>query len=156
MTNHTKAVTQDAEAEERPWFGHLLNQIAGKFRSSTQKALQPLGISPPMVRALEALSADQPLTQVQLGIRVAMDRTTIVHLVDRFEELGYAQRCRSATDRRSHALMLTAEGEAALRKARTLARAVEDEVLASLTPAQRGLLLELLQAVHEPVNCPED
>ncbi len=156
MTNHEDATTEDVHTDERPWFGHLLNQIAGRFRSSTQRALQPLGITPPMLRALEALSADQPLTQVQLGIRVAMDRTTVVHLIDRFEELGYAQRCRSAKDRRSHALTLTAEGEAALRKARTLARAVEDEVLASLTPAQRGLLLELLQAVHEPVNCPED
>jgi len=156
MTNLERATTQPAETDERPWFGHLMNQIAGRFRLSTQQALQPLGITPPMLRALEALAADQPLTQVQLGIRVAMDRTTIVHLVDRFEELGYAQRCRSATDRRSHALMLTAQGEAALRKARNLARAVEGEVLASLTPAQRGLLLELLQAIHEPVNCPED
>lgn len=156
MTNHEYATTEDAGTEERPWFGHLLNQIAGRFRSSTQHALQPLAITPPMLRALETLAADQPLTQVQLGIRVAMDRTTIVHLVDRFEELGYAQRCRSATDRRTHALMLTAQGEAALRKARRLARAVEDEALASLTPAQRGLLLELLQAVHEPANCPED
>lgn len=141
---------------DQPWFGYLLNQIAGRFRSSTQRALQPLGISPPMLRALEALAVDQPLTQVQLGVRVGMDRTTIVHLVDRFEELGYAQRCRSPKDRRSHALMLTAHGNVALGKARVLARSVEEQVLAPLSSAQRKSLLELLQLIHEPLNCPEE
>lgn len=145
-----------ADATEQPWSGYLFNQIAGRFRSLTQQALQPLGLSPPMLRALETIGTDQPLTQVQLGNRVGMDRTTIVHLIDRLEKLGYAQRSRSSVDRRAHAVLLTAEGENALVKARVLARDVEALILAPLSPAQRQSLLMLLQAVHQPVNCPED
>ena len=122
----------------------------------TVAALGPLGITPPMLRALEAIADDQSLTQVQLGARVNMDRTTIVHLVDRFEELGYAQRTRSAEDRRSHALVLTDKGGKALRQARQLARDVEEIVLAPLSSSDRKVFLKLLQALHQPANCPKE
>jgi len=144
------------EAAKQPWSGYLFNQIAGRFRSLTQQALQPLGLSPPMLRALETIDSDQPLTQAQLGNRVGIDRTTIVHLVDRFEKLGYAQRSRSSADRRAHVILLTTEGTAALAKARILAREVEALVLAPLSPARRQSLLELLEAVHQPINCPKE
>lgn len=122
----------------------------------TAKALDPLGITPPMLRALETIAGDPSLTQVQLGSRVNMDRTTIVHVVDRFEELGYAQRTRSADDRRSHALTLTRAGKTALRRARQLARDVENDILAPLSSSDREVFLRLLQAIHQPANCPED
>lgn len=139
-----------------PWFGHLLNQTAGRIRARTAAAIEPLSITPPMLRALEAIGSSEGLTQVQLGVQTAMDRTTIVHVVDRFEALGYARRTRSAADRRSHALMLTERGEAALHEARSLAREVEDIILAPLSPDERRTLLSLLQAIHQPVTCPED
>lgn len=150
------AVSQNAAGGDRPWFGHLLNQTAGRIRARTAAALEPLGITPPMVRALEAIVAGEGLTQVQLGALTAMDRTTVVHVIDRFEALGYARRTRVAADRRSHALVLTDRGEAALRDARRLARKVEDTILAPLSPDERRTLLSLLQAIHQPATCPED
>jgi MarR family transcriptional regulator, lower aerobic nicotinate degradation pathway regulator len=139
-----------------PWFGHLLNQSASRIRVQTAAAIEPLGITPPMLRALEAIGASEGVTQVQLGARTAMDRTTIVHVVDRFETLGYARRTRSAADRRSHALVLTERGEAALREARSLAREVEDIILSPLSLDERHMLLSLLQTIHQPSTCPED
>lgn len=109
-----------------------------------------------MLRALETIAVDQPLTQVQLGTRVNMDRTTVVHVLDRFESLGYAQRTRSTADRRSHALTLTAQGAAALVQARQIARKVEDTILARLSEDERKTLLKLLQTIHRPINCPEE
>lgn len=156
MTDSDSKQAWRADATEQPWSGYLFNQIAGRFRSLTQQALQPLGLSPPMLRALETIGADQPLTQVQLGNRVGMDRTTIVHVIDRFEKLGYARRSRSSVDRRAYTVLLTAEGETALAEARVLARDVDAVILSPLSPVQRQSLLTLLQAIHQPVNCPED
>lgn len=150
------AVPDIPSVSGRPWFGHLLNQTAGRIRTQTAAALEPFGITPPMLRALEAIGASNGLTQVELGARTAMDRTTIVHVVDRFETLGYARRTRSAADRRSHTLLLTESGEAVLRDARRRARKVEDTILAPLSPDERRTLLSLLQAIHQPTNCPED
>lgn len=146
----------DGAHADAPWFGHLLNQTAGRIRSQTAIALGPLGLTPPMLRALETIAADQPLTQVQLGARTSMDRTTIVHVVDRFESLGYAQRTRSTADRRSHDLTLTEAGRTALDSARQLAREVEAAILAPLSSDERRTLLALLQAIHQPANCPEE
>lgn len=156
MTKSDISLNGPSTVVEQPWLGYLLNQTAARLRLATQDALRPLGLTPPMIRALEAIAADQPLTQVQLGARVGMDRTTIVHIVDRFETLGYARRSVSATDRRSHALMLTPNGEAALGEARLLARGVEDAVLKPLSQSERQVLLTLLQTIHEPANCTEE
>ena len=109
-----------------------------------------------MLRLLETIAADQPLTQVQLGARVAMDRTTIVNLVDRFEALGYARRTRSATDRRAHDLTLTEAGSETLASARQLARKVEAVILNPLSANERRALLSLLQTIHQPANCPQE
>jgi DNA-binding MarR family transcriptional regulator len=105
-----------------------------------------------MLRALETIAADQPLTHVQLGARIPMDRTTIVHVVDRFESLGYAQRTRSTADRRSHDLTLTKAGRTALDSARQSAREVEAAILAPLSSDERRTFLALLQAIHQPAN----
>lgn len=150
------AVPLETVSGDRPWFGHLLNETAARIRAETAAVLEPLGITPPMLRALEAIGSSEGLTQVQLGARTAMDRTTVVHVVDRFETLGYARRTRSATDRRSHLLALTERGEAALREASQLARDVEDEIFAPLSRDERRTLLSLMQAIHKPATCPED
>jgi len=139
-----------------PWAGHLLNQIAGRIRSLTSAALGPLGIKPPMLRALEAIDADGPLTQAHLGTIIHMDRSTIVHVIDRLETLGYAQRLVRPHDRRSHDLVLSELGKTKLRRARELARGVEDAVLAPLRAEDRRKFVELLQAIHHPANCPEE
>lgn len=149
-------VPKEAVATGRPWLGYLLNQTAGRIRARTAAALAPLGITPPMLRALEAIGSAKGLTQVELGARTAMDRTTVVHVVDRFEALGYARRTRAKSDRRSHALLLTERGESALQEARRLAGEVEAALLTPLSPEERRTLFALLQAIHEPANCPED
>lgn len=156
MTKSDIALNEPSAVVDQPWLGYLLNQTAARLRLATQDALRPLGLTPPMIRALEAIAADQLLTQVQLGARVGMDRTTIVHIVDRFETLGYARRSVSATDRRSHALVLTPKGETALGEARLLARGIEDAVLKPLSQSERQVLLTLLQTIHEPANCTEE
>lgn len=155
-TQPSKLASDALENCAQPWLGYLLNQTAGHIKLRTANALEPLGITPPMLRALEAIGAGDGITQVQLGAQTSMDRTTIVHVVDRFETLGYARRTRSPADRRSHALKLTERGQSALRDASRLARKVEEEILAPLSAEERHTLIGLLQAIHEPANCPED
>jgi DNA-binding MarR family transcriptional regulator len=143
-------------ASEAPWIGYFLSQAATRIRTLTAAALEPLGLTPPMLRALEAIEAEQPLTQARLGLRVHMDRTTVVHVVDRFEALGYARRAPDPADRRSHALTLTAEGAAALDRARQLARGAEDTALAALSADERDQLVSLLRKIHQPTPYPEE
>lgn len=144
------------EDTPRAWVGYLFNQTAQRIRSATAAALGPVGLSPPQLRALEVIAAEQPLNQVRLGAMVDMDRSTIVHLIDYFERLKLAVRKPDPADRRSHAIMLTEAGHHLLLDARLRARAVEDEFLAPLSPAERERLRTSLLKLFDPLPCPKE
>ena len=138
------------------WVGYLLNQAALHIRTMSVVALGPLGLTPPQLRALEAIAAQQPLSQTRLGELVHMDRSTIVHVVDHFEALGVASREADPADRRSHAVMLTKKGERILTKARELAREAENEFLSPLSRPEREALRNMLHKLYDPSPCPEE
>lgn len=138
------------------WVGYLLNQAAMRIRTVTAAALGPLGLTPPQLRALEAIATEQPLSQVRLGELVNMDRSTIVHVVDNFEALGAASREVDPSDRRSHAIVLTKKGKDLLAEAQVRARDVEAEFLAPLSHPERETLHDLLHKLFDPTPCPEE
>ncbi len=138
------------------WIGHLLNQAAHRIRVSTAEALAPLGITPPSIRLLEALSSGPTPTQARLGQSIQMDRTTVVHMVDKLEASGLVRRTSDPADRRSHLIALTELGAAVLAEARDEARAAEQAFLAPLSAEQRTQLQTLLQILHQPSSCPEE
>lgn len=130
------------------FFGYLVNQIGFRVRQATADALRPFGITPPLLRLMGIIAVDQPLTQVQLAVRSAVDRTSITKFVDRLEALGFAERRRDRADRRSHAIVLTAVGADALAAGVTAAARVETDVLGSLDEAERDILIRLLARVN--------
>jgi DNA-binding MarR family transcriptional regulator len=67
------------------------------------------GISGTDLDALEHLEADGPLTQRQLGERLALTSGAVTMLVDRLERAGWVARRPHLTDRRAILLELTAE-----------------------------------------------
>jgi len=77
-------------------------QRFGLARDQLRSALASgAGISPADLDALEHLEAAGPLTQRQLGDRLALTSGAITMLVDRLERGGWVRRCRHPTDRRS-------------------------------------------------------
>jgi MarR family transcriptional regulator, lower aerobic nicotinate degradation pathway regulator len=144
------------KAEQSGWIGFLLNQAAMRIRTITVMALSPLGLTPPQLRALEAIEKEQPLSQTRLGELVNMDRSTIVHVVDHFEALGAASREADPSDRRSHAVVLTQKGQDLLVEAQRQARAVEEEFLSPLSRPEREALRDLLHKLFDPSPCPEE
>jgi DNA-binding MarR family transcriptional regulator len=69
----------------------------------------------------------------------------MVFLVDELEQRGLVERRRNATDRRSYALYLTAQGRDKLRQVRASGSRHQDELGASLTQAERIELTKLLR-----------
>ena len=77
-------------------------QRFGLARDQLRSALASgAGISPADLDALEHLEAAGPLTQRQLGDRLALTSGAITMLVDRLERGGWVRRCPHPTDRRS-------------------------------------------------------
>jgi DNA-binding MarR family transcriptional regulator len=93
-------------------------------------------------------------SQADLADLLQMDRTNLVGLLNELETSGWIERRRSPEDRRRHLVDLTPAGRELLSKVEFSLAAVEDYVLAALTPAQRDQLYGLLRlAVDGEVAC---
>jgi DNA-binding MarR family transcriptional regulator len=87
------------------------------------------------------------LSQREMGALLAIDPSAIVALVDDLERARLVRRQLPPGDRRTRLIVTTSEGEAVLARARELSAAVDDELLAPLTDAERASLLRLLRRV---------
>jgi DNA-binding MarR family transcriptional regulator len=85
-------------------------QRFGLERDRMRAALaRAAGVSGTDLDALEHLEADGPLTQRQLGERLALTSGAVTMLVDRLERAGWVTRRPHPKDRRAVLLALTAE-----------------------------------------------
>ena len=93
---------------------------------------------------LSLVSAQPGQSQQSIGTQLAIDRTTIVALVDRLEALGFLERRRRQDDRRVHGLHVTAKGRRALPAMERVVSALHDEFLAPLDRRERQQLSDLM------------
>jgi DNA-binding MarR family transcriptional regulator len=120
----TSKLSEDSGGAEA-WLGFLLMKAGEHLKATTAIVLDQFGLTPKEFGALEVIAQSGPLTQTQLSKRILVDRTTVVHLVDRLASAGWIVRGPKPGDRRSHALTLTREGQRRLDDVRRAAQAVE-------------------------------
>jgi len=136
----------DALAER---LGPLLGRAHEAHRRLTQRALEPLGLSPKAFGALTVIDAEGPLSQRRLGERQGIDRTTAVSVVDELERHGAVRRRADPDDRRAYSLHVTARGRRLLVRGRAAVVSAEEEFLAPLAEADRKRLRTSLRALVE-------
>lgn len=85
------------------------------------RSLATVDLRPAQYSVLMVIGANPGLSQAELAEALAIERARLVHMLDRLQARGIVQRLASATDRRTHALHLTREGQKLLKRARTLA-----------------------------------
>src|SRR3954451_13011169 len=95
--------------------GYLLARNHLAMSDLAEHALEPVGLldadcTPKHVGCLIMVAEEGPLSQHELGERMAVDRTTIVAIVDRLEDAGYVERRRNPLDRRAYALQIPRTG----------------------------------------------
>lgn len=97
--------------------------------------------------ALVKLKDLQPCSQGNLGRETAMDMATIKGVVDRLVKRGLVHTEPDPVDARRLVLTLTAEGDATVDRNLSIALEISRETLSTLTPAERMMLMELLQKI---------
>ena len=127
--------------------GQLLFVATQAAQALATEQLRPLGISARGWGVLSTLAESGPLTQIELAIALAIDRTAMVYLLDELEQSGLAERVRNPDDRRSFLIHLTGEGQRTQRKAATALAGAADTLLRPLDPEERGLLRTLLTRI---------
>jgi len=129
--------------------GQLLFVAAQAAQALAIERLEPLDLSPRAWGVLSTLKEGGPLSQIDLGRTLSVDRTAMVYLLDELEERGLVERVRNLDDRRSFLIHLTAEGQKLQRRAARALAGQAERLLEPLSPTEREQLVLLLGQVVE-------
>ncbi len=105
-------------------------------------------IAPGQFGVLVLIAANPGLSQSALARAVGVERSTMVAVIDRLQARGLVERRRSAADRRSYALGLSAAGRRLLARLKPMVRRHERRVTQRLDAAEKATLIGLLRRLH--------
>ncbi len=123
-------------------FSHFLDRIGGH------------GVTPGQFGVLVLIDANSGLSQSALAKALGIERSTMVAVIDRLEQLGWVERMTSETDRRSYALALSREGTEILARVTPLVRGHERHINTELNAQEKATLIELLDRVTHAARRP--
>jgi DNA-binding MarR family transcriptional regulator len=109
------------------------------------RTLSIIDIRPAQYSVLVVIGANPGLSQAELADRLAIERARLVHMLDQLQRRGLTERLPSPTDRRTHALQLTKEGQKLLKRAKALAVRHEARLTEKLGAGAREQVMELLK-----------
>lgn len=119
----------------------LLLKVGQVVFRLTEQRLGTLGLRVRHYSVLQALVDNKgPLPQNELGVYLRIDPATMVASLDDLESLGLTARRRDPADRRRYLVEISDAGRAVATECGVLLAALDDEVLADLSPTQRARL----------------
>lgn len=125
--------------------GHLIRRLHQQSTQIYQAQTQAAGLDLTSVQfaALDAINQQPDTDQATLAANISFDRATIGGVIDRLEQKRLVQRVVSEQDRRARQLRLTPEGAQLLAASRPVVEALQADILAALSPAERATFLAL-------------
>lgn len=132
--------------------GFLLSWNGRRTAVGFAQALEELDLRPHLFGVMTLMDAQPGLNQQELVSGSLVDPSSMVAVLDELEGRGLAERRPHPSDRRKHALHLTATGKRTLARARQRATDFAEELLAPLDPEEREslrILLRKLAGVHD-------
>jgi DNA-binding MarR family transcriptional regulator len=94
-------------------------------------------------------NANPGIAQIEIADQLAIDKASVVALVDRLENAGWVQRKRSTEDRRRQGLFLTPAGTKAFKTLKKEMVEHERKFVERFTEQERKTLIALLQRLHK-------
>lgn len=108
-----------------------------------------LDLKPAQYSVLLVIGDNPGRKQSEIATVLGIQRPNFVAMLDELERRGLAERTRSATDRRSHAVVLTTAGRALLDRAKDMQREQEENLAVVLGPGGRETLVGLLKKLTD-------
>ena len=124
--------------------GYVVRRAQMWMIQDFRRVLKDLAITPAQFSVLRVVAANPGLSQVRVAQAVGIERARLVQMIDSLEAEGHVARSRSATDRRSHELHLTAGGAALLERAQGAVEAHDRNVAARIGAKDKEELLRIL------------
>jgi DNA-binding MarR family transcriptional regulator len=127
-----------------------LLEVARMVQDRVDEALESVGLSGPKYMTLEQLvRAGEPVSLSALADCRKCVRSNMTQLVDRLESDGLVERVSDPDDRRAVRARVTKLGERRFEAGTEAVRAVQDELAARVSDADRELFLRVLAAFRD-------
>ncbi len=133
------------------FIGFRLRRIQNQLSKDFAEANQACGhnLRSGLFSSLAIIAANPGISQSEVSRHIGQDKSITVQIVDDLERGGHAERRRSPTDRRRHALYITPDGERFLDELFANLASTEAVMSQQLTRAEQHLLHELLDRIYE-------
>ena len=126
---------------------YLLTQTAAHASRLVTDGFAAVGARGYHYRLLATLRETGPASQADLGRRTGIHFSDVVATLNELTDGGYVERAPDPADRRRNVVTITERGERRADELLERARAIQDELLAPLSPAERATLAGLLDRV---------
>ena len=132
--------------------GHLIRRTYQISQALFLNETAELGLTSVQYSALNAIVQFPDLDQASLSGVIALDKTTLVKVLDRLVSKDLITRVRSTTDRRCHVLNATAKGRKAIADIVPMLDRIQERLLAPLAPDEKVAFLSLLSKIVQVNN----
>jgi DNA-binding MarR family transcriptional regulator len=129
--------------------GYMLRRAQIAVFQDVFRAFAEVGIRPAQFSVLTVIAHNPGRTQSQTSAALGIKRTNFVALIDSLERRGLAERRPARSDRRSHALHLTAAGKTAVRRLNRMVDKLEAGMVRRIGRGRRAVLLDLLSRLAQ-------
>ena len=142
----------DQDPTKEASIGYLVHEVARLFRRRFEEEASTHGFTLPQWRALAALSRNAGISQVALAASIDIDQMTVSGIVSRLEKRGLIDRYPDPNDSRAKLAKLTPAGLELITRAKNVGRALYENVLDGLSPAERDTLAGNLRLIRDNLN----
>jgi DNA-binding MarR family transcriptional regulator len=127
--------------------GFLVNKVHQRATAECRRALEPRGLTPPPFGVWALLCRRGSQRRATLCDCGAIDRNTMVGIVDRREAAGSVERRRDPQDRRAYLLRITPKGRRTFKNCIPLRNQAARRSWVALLPVEQNQLRDLLRKV---------
>jgi DNA-binding MarR family transcriptional regulator len=146
-------VPHEPDLDLRP--GYLVKRVTVTMRTRMEATLRPLGLTVPQYVCMHALYEQPRISGAELARISLVSRQAVHQLLSELRARGWVEQEPSANGRRRGVARLTEEGRELIEKAFEPVDAVEEEMLAGLTEAEREQLADMLARCEDGLRATE-
>jgi MarR family transcriptional regulator for hemolysin len=129
--------------------GYLIHENARLLNRVYDRRMSALGMTRAQWWVLAKLYFNDDVTQTELAAELGFSKAALGALLDRLEGNGWIQRRQHPTDRRARRVLRTPKAEAVMAEMRSVAVAMNRNLIRGLSRAEHATLVHLLQRVRD-------
>lgn len=132
--------------------GFLIHEVARLMRRRFEEEASIHGFTLPQWRALAEIFRNEGIAQVTLAAVLDVDQMTVSGIVSRLEKRGLIERYPDPNDSRAKLAKLTPAGRTLVTNAKNVGRALYENALDGITPAERDTMAAHLRLIRDNLN----